>query len=166
MNKTPLYYASTKRKNNYGWQKEIGNVLNYEQLTKGDNRSKGDREMQNLVRKANQDAEMRATEDARRSQSKQPCSLTLAQENLARARFKTNKIRGHMSRETRDLVDIVSENCNGLIDNANYHRFKKLLAKRDKQNTDYSQLKNRDKSIPMNTPQNNNRRNISYFKLP
>ena len=81
---------------------------------------------------------MRATEDARRSKSKQPCSLTLAQENLARARFKANKIRGHMSRETRDLVDIVSMNHNGLIDNGIYHRYKKLLSQRNDQGTENS----------------------------
>ena len=66
-------------------------------------------------------------QNARKSKSKQPCSLTLEKENLARARFKANKISGYMSREKRDLVDIMSMNHNGLIDNAVYHRYKKLL---------------------------------------
>ena len=46
MNKTPIYYASPVRKRKFGWSAKIGNVLNYEQLTKGDLKSKGDIEMQ------------------------------------------------------------------------------------------------------------------------
>ena len=94
---------------------------------------------------------MRANENARKSKSKQPCSLTLEKENLARARFKANKISGYMSQEKRDLVDIMSMNHNGLIDNAVYHRYKKLLDQREKnqkevQGADDSQQKARGKS--------------------
>ena len=47
-NKTALYYASLDRKKKFGWQNEIGNVLNYEQITKGDLRSKLDKDMLKL----------------------------------------------------------------------------------------------------------------------
>ena len=53
MNKTPIYYASPVRKRAFGWNNLIGNVLNFEQLTKGDNKSKGDLDMQELERKIN-----------------------------------------------------------------------------------------------------------------
>ena len=48
MNKTALYYASQKRKKDFGWNAEIGNVVNYDMITKGDNRTKKDQEMKRL----------------------------------------------------------------------------------------------------------------------
>ena len=40
MNKTALYYASKSRKRRIGWQGEVGNILNYDQMAFGDNKSK------------------------------------------------------------------------------------------------------------------------------
>ena len=97
MNKTPIYYASPVRKRKFGWSAKIGNVLNYEQLTKGDLRSKGDIEMQELVDKINNEAKNKKAEEERRFKSKQPSSLTKAEEDIARTRFKANRIRGTMN---------------------------------------------------------------------
>ena len=40
MNKTPLYYASLNRKMKFGWQPEVGNLLTYDHILYGDNKSK------------------------------------------------------------------------------------------------------------------------------
>ena len=45
MNKTALYYASKARKERFGWNSEVGNVLSYEQIAHGDNKTRQDREM-------------------------------------------------------------------------------------------------------------------------
>ena len=94
MNKTPLYYASKARKSKFGWQLEVGNVLDYKQLTQGDNKSRKDHLMQKEQAKVTHDEIMFAIYEARRRKSKQPSSLTLEQENQARARFYANQIKG------------------------------------------------------------------------
>ena len=97
MNKTPIYYASPVRKRAFGWNALTGNVLDYEQLTKGDNRSKGDRDMQELELRIHSEANNKKVEEERRFKSKQPSSLTKAEEDNARALFKANRIRGTMN---------------------------------------------------------------------
>lgn len=48
MNKTALYYASKARKKRFGWNSEVGNVLSYDQIAYGDNKTRQDREMKQM----------------------------------------------------------------------------------------------------------------------
>ena len=48
MNKTALYYASKARKERFGWNSEVGNVLSYDQIAYGDNKTRQDREMKQM----------------------------------------------------------------------------------------------------------------------
>ena len=53
--------------------------------------------MQELERRINNEEKNKKVEDARRFKSKQPSSLTKAEEDNARTRFKANRIRGTMN---------------------------------------------------------------------
>ena len=53
--------------------------------------------MQELVNRINNEAKNKKAEDERRFKSKQPSSLTKAEEDTARTRFKANRIRGTMN---------------------------------------------------------------------
>lgn len=92
-NKTALYYSTHDRKEKFGWQNEVGNVMNYDQISKGDLRSKIDKDMRKLQKKVSKDEYMLAIYEMRRRKSKQPTSLTLEQEDRARLRFESNKIK-------------------------------------------------------------------------
>ena len=92
MNKTALYYASKNRKKKFGWNQEIGNIMDYDKIVNGDNRSQSDLRMQRLQKKVRREEQMLEQHEARRKNSKQPNSLTLEQEDRARARFLNNKI--------------------------------------------------------------------------
>ena len=70
MNKTALYYASHARKKDFGWQQEVGNVLNYTQLTQGDNKSRKDLLMQRDQARVTHGEKMFAIYEARRRKSK------------------------------------------------------------------------------------------------
>lgn len=84
MNKSALYYASQARKRKCGWQQEVGNVLSYEQLAVGDNKSKGDRIMKKMMKTVVENEAKVALFEARRKKSKQPCSLSLEHEDYAK----------------------------------------------------------------------------------
>ena len=41
MNKTALYYASTKRNKNFGWNKQISNLVSYDEVAKSSRKESG-----------------------------------------------------------------------------------------------------------------------------
>ncbi len=90
MNKTALYYASRERKLKFGWQGEVGNIMDYKKIVEGDNRSEADQRMIRLKKRVKREEEMLEQHEARRRNAKQPNSLTVEQENKARARFIDN----------------------------------------------------------------------------
>ena len=128
MNKTALYYASKERKKKLGWQQEVGNVLNYEQLTQGDLKTKKDREMAQLVHEVIEKERNTALFEARRRKSKQPCSLNLEQEDYARQRFRTNKLRKPVSQKRNSIRNLINIDCGtGLVNDDIYKRYDDLL---------------------------------------
>ena len=58
MNKTALYYASQNRKKKFGWNQEIGNIMDYDKIVNGDNRSQSDLRMQRLQKKVRREEQM------------------------------------------------------------------------------------------------------------
>lgn len=58
MNKTALYYSTKTRKKNFGWGHEVGNILKFDHMIYGDNKSKADRAMIKLQKKVTKDEEM------------------------------------------------------------------------------------------------------------
>ena len=44
MNKTALYYASSKRNRKFGWNEEVSSVVDYKQLSKLDRTMKKDKD--------------------------------------------------------------------------------------------------------------------------
>lgn len=60
MNKTAVYYASKPRTKVFGWQHNVVNMVDYQQITQGDMNSKGDKRMEALKRKVKREEEMHA----------------------------------------------------------------------------------------------------------
>ena len=75
---------------------------------------------------------MKAIYEARKFKSKQPSSLTLEQEERARFRFYQNRTL-YKKDEQKTVIDIVNVDCNGLINNGIYTRYKKLLQQQERQ---------------------------------
>ena len=101
--------------------------MNYEQITKGDLRSKIDKDMLKLQKKVSKDEYMLAIYEMRRRKSKQPTSLTLEQEDRARVRFEANKIREPKTAQQKAIIDIINIDSVGQLDTSIYHRYKQLM---------------------------------------
>ena len=123
MNKTALYYSTQTRKKNFGWGHEVGNILKFDHMIHGDNKSKADRAMINLQKKVTKDEVMIEIYEARRRKSKQPSSLTLEQEDRARERFYKNKLPGNQTIERKAVIEMINIDGNGLIDMNYYPRY-------------------------------------------
>lgn len=70
MNKTALYYATQARKKAFGWESSVGNIMDYQKMARGDNKTKEDREMKRLQKKVTRDELMQLTYELRRRKSK------------------------------------------------------------------------------------------------
>ena len=92
---------------------------------------------------------------ARRRKSKQPSSLTLEQEDRARARFYANRLTEIKSIQQKEVIDMINVDSDGLINQGIYKRYQKLLlnAQMNKQQS-RNQHTNRSKTKirPFSTP--------------
>ena len=70
---------------------------------------------------------MLAIYEMRRRKSKQPTSLTLEQEDRARLRFATNKIKEPKTEQQKEIIDIINIDNIGQLDPSIYHRYKELM---------------------------------------
>ena len=129
MNKTALYYASNKRTKAFGWQHDISNVMNYDQIVNGDLRSVKDKRMHRLQRKVRREEEIHAAAEARKRECKMPTSLSVKQEAEAREHFIKNRITKTISDAHREVMNIVNQDSNGIVNAAFYTHYKKQLAK-------------------------------------
>ena len=98
--------------------------MNYDQICKGDLRSKVDKDMLKLQKKVSKDEYMLAIYEMRRRKSKQPTSLTLEQEDRARLRFEANKIKEPKTDQQKEIIDIINIDSFGQLDTSIYHRYK------------------------------------------
>ena len=150
MNKTALYYASTKRNQNFGWNNQISNVVCYDEVAKSSRKdSGGELEMKRLQKKVTEDEKNTRVQEDRRSRSKHPCSLTLDQQVNAKAIFNASRIMKTKNYHQRQLIDLVSTNPrNGLVNHAIYNRYQKLLkSQRIDQNTARPAVKDQESTI-------------------
>ena len=58
MNKTALYYATKERRQKFGWQNQVGNIMDYQRIIEGDNRCAGDLRMIRLQKKVKREEKM------------------------------------------------------------------------------------------------------------
>ena len=102
-------------------------MLDYNQITKGDLRSAGDRRMARLMRKVKNEEEIHAAVQARRMKNKTPSSLTMKQENEARVRFNANRLTKPVNDELRAVIDLVNVDSNGRYNADIYTRYRKKI---------------------------------------
>ena len=84
--------------------------------------------MMDLHKKVESDENYHADYEARARNSKQPCSLSLEQEDRARARFYANQLREPNSAARREIIDLVNIDAKtGRVNHGIYNRLKKLI---------------------------------------